>query len=310
MNKCLCCSNELINEETYWHKKCIKKFFNTDQLPKIDLNTNALSTYFLTSYNKESLTTGVQKKISLHLQKDGDNARLTMIDYPSGYILKPVSEDYPQLVENEYLTMQLATLYNINTVPFGLIKVEDGTLAYITKRVDRKNKNKIAMVDFCQLGEVLTENKYRSSYEQVGKILAKYSENIGLDYYNLFIIILFSFLVGNSDMHLKNFSLYKKNNKYTLSPAYDLLNTLIVTNDNEELALTIDGIKSNLKKSNFINLAHRYRLNEVQINRVFNSFKKKNEITIKTINESLLNKDLKEKYIEIFEERYKQIFSN
>jgi serine/threonine-protein kinase HipA len=306
MNNCLCCGKALNSNETEWHQSCIKKFFGTDKLPSIDLSN--IASLFLKSKGKESVITGVQKKVSLHLYKERDSSRLTVIGYPSGYILKPQSDDFEQLPENEWLTMHLANICNIDTVPFGLLRLEDNSIAYITKRIDRKGKNKIAMEDFCQLGGTPTENKYKSSYEKVGKILSTYTDNIGLDYYKLFNIILFSFIVGNSDMHLKNFSLIKKNKNYILSPAYDLLNTLIITEDDEELALSIDGKKSNLNKKNLKYLAKRYSLNEIQIDRIFNNFEKKHDLILETINDSFLNEYMKMEYIKIIENRYSRLF--
>lgn len=306
MNNCLCCGKPLLDNETDWHKSCIKSFFGTVTLPTID-NEN-FESIFLDSKNKEAIITGVQKKLSLTLKKNGKNSRLTLVDYPSGYILKPASNQFKQLPENEWLTMYLANLCNLETIPFALIRLNDKSLAYITKRIDRKGYNKIAMEDFCQLGEVLTENKYRSSYEKVGRILEKYSDNIGVDYYKLFNIILFSFIVGNSDMHLKNFSLYQKKGKYIFSPSYDLVNTLIIKEDSEEVALTLEGKKRNLNKVNFFNLAKKYHLNETQVNRIFNNFERKYKLILDTINNSMLDKSLRDSYIKIVDDRYKRLF--
>jgi serine/threonine-protein kinase HipA len=305
MNKCLCCGKPLNQGESDWHQSCIKSFFGTKTMPSIDISE--FPKLFLDSKNKEAIVTGVQKKLSLHLHKSGNDHRLTIVDYPSGYILKPSSDEYHQLPENEWLTMHLANICNIETVPYGLIKLEDNSLAYITKRIDRKGNKKIAMEDFCQLGEVQTENKYKSSYEMVGKILGKYSDNIGLDYYKLFNVILFSFLVGNSDMHLKNFSIYKNKGKHIFSPSYDLLNTLIITEDTDEIALSIAGKKSNINKKNLLYLADRYHLNNIQVDTIFNNYLKKKPVIINAINDSFLDKSLKNKYIEIIEDRYKRL---
>ncbi len=306
MNRCLCCNKALDNNKYIWHQSCIKKFFNTATLPIVDLKDYDYA--FLNPNNKKSIITGVQKKLSLALINNNQHPRLTLINFPSGYILKPNIKEYPFLCENEFLTMHLASICGIDTVPFGLIELEDNSFAFITKRIDRKNNKKIPMEDFCQLGEKLTEQKYKSSYEQVGKILSKYSDNIGLDYYKLFNLILFSFIVGNSDMHLKNFSLYKNNNNYILSPAYDLLNTLIVTEDNEELALSISGKKNKIKIDNFINLAKNYNLLDVQIERIFKNYIDKKHLIIDTINDSLLSEELKIKYINIVLNRYNRLF--
>lgn len=307
MNKCLCCNKELKDNNNLWHKSCIKKFFNTQNLPIVDLKNYKY--IYLNSENKNSIITGVQKKLSLNLEKHNGQSRLTLLNYPSGYILKINNQTYPFICENEYLTMHLAKLCNIETVPFGLIPLEDNSFAYITKRIDRKKNKKIAMEDFCQLGERLTEQKYNSSYEKVGKIINKYSDNRGLDYYKIFNIILFSFIVGNSDMHLKNFSLYKNKGKYQLTPSYDLINSIIITNDDEELALSIDGKKCKLKKINFINLANKYYLSQIQTNKIFDNFEKKYALIIETISQSLLDEEYKEKYTSIINNRYDRLFN-
>jgi serine/threonine-protein kinase HipA len=105
------------------------------------------------------------------------------------------------------------------------------------------------MEDMCQLTERLTEDKYHGSYEQIGKAIQKYSASPGLDVENFFEIVLFSFLTGNADMHLKNFSLLEQPGLgMTLSPAYDLVNTALVNPaDDEELALNLNGRKKNIK---------------------------------------------------------------
>ncbi len=306
MNKCLCCNKELIDDSSIWHQSCIKNFFGTNTIPTVDLSKYKIA--FPSQSDNSSVVTGVLKKFPLHLEKNSNNHRLTLNNLPNGYILKTNTKEYPGMCENEYLTMHLAKICGIETIPFGLIKLENNNLAYITKRIDRAKNHKIAMEDFCQLGNVLTEQKYKSSYEQVGKILSQYSQNIGLDYYKLYNIILFSFITGNSDMHLKNFSIYKNKGKYVLTPAYDLINTLIMTNDSDELALSIGGIKRKLKKENFINLAKRYNLLDVQIDRIFNNFNSKHQLIINTINESLLTNDLKDKYVDIINNRYQRLF--
>lgn len=264
MKYCLCCgkpfktSTTKPEQESYgWHSTCIKNFFNTTKFPEIDVSKEVLNQLALDSTNKGYTVPGVQKKLSLHLT-EGNNPRLTLVNYPTGYILKPQTDEYPALPEMEYLVMQMAQASGIKTVPFALLNLhsQDNSFAYITKRVDRASKQMLAMEDFCQLDGRLTEDKYRGSYERCGKIVSRYSINPGLDLSELFLRVIFSFVVGNSDMHLKNFSLIETSegsHAYMLSPAYDLLSTnVVIPADPEQLALTINGKKQNIRRKDFL----------------------------------------------------------
>ena len=254
--RCLCCGKELVNTNDFWHKSCINKFFGSNFLPKIDsdllnktldvLGNNIIS-------NNKSIT-GVQKKLSLHLSKDDLPLRLTLLGYPQGYILKPNSQEYPFIAEAEHLVMTMADACNITTVPHALIKIKDN-MSYITKRVDRIGNDKIHMEDFCQLSERLTEYKYSGSYEKCAKIIDKFSISPVLDKSEFFFRLLFCYITGNSDMHLKNFSLIDSGVGFVLSPAYDLLPVKIIINDADDLALTLNGKTRNLTKNDFLKFA-------------------------------------------------------
>ena len=200
----------------------------------------------------------VRKKLSLHLSTDSDIARLTLVDVPVGYILKPQTKEYEKLPEAEFLVMKMAEEVGIKVVPCALVRM-DGSYAYITKRIDRLGDTKLAMEDFCQISERLTEDKYKSSYEVCGKIVKRLSKNTMLDMSELFLRLVFCFLVGNSDMHLKNFSLIEdapKSRNYELAAAYDLLPVnIIMPSDIEEMALTMNGRKRKISKRDFMQLA-------------------------------------------------------
>ena len=203
--------------------------------------------------------------------------RLTLVGMAGNYIMKPQAKAYPNLPENEDLTMHLAELAGIKVVPHTLARMADGELCYLTKRIDRNiSGQKIAMEDACQLSERLTEYKYHSSYEQVAKTISKYS-NVGkLDIVNFWEIVMFCWLTGNSDMHLKNFSLYlPQNNHWQLAPAYDLLAVkLAMPSDKEELALTLNGKKSRIKRIDFVSAMAKSNLDEKVIDRLINKFTK------------------------------------
>lgn len=262
---CLYCAKPLLKKENSWHTKCLKSFFGTSTLPIFNLSEKEFNKILISNINNGITVPGVQKKLSLNLEIS-NNPKLTLLNYPTGYILKPNSKDYPYLPELEYLTMQMAKITDIKTVPFALIEtLPKKNYAYITKRIDRifqkKSYQKLAMEDFCQLSEKLAKDKYHGSYEMGAKIIKKYSSQPGIDLAEYFLRIVFSFAVGNSDMHLKNFSLILINKEYRLAEAYDLLATnIVIPEDKEQLALTLNGKKSNLKKNDFLEFAQNINI--------------------------------------------------
>ncbi len=307
---CLHCNKLLSLEEKHygWHKKCIKKFFNTSKLPKILLDKSELTSYLSSNINKGYTVTGVQKKMSLNL--DVEQSKLTLVNYPTGYILKPNVDEYKCLPQAEYLIMHLANISNLSTVPHALIKINN-EYAYITKRIDRKFNNKqitkYAMEDFCQLDLRLTQDKYLGSYERCAKIIEKYSSQSKLDIVEMYMRVVFSFIIGNSDMHLKNFSLIEdieQSNKYYLSPAYDLLPVnIILKEDIEQTALTINGKKRNLKRKDFEVLGFKCGLELNTINKIINKFTKLRNKYESIIQQYSLDNDMKIDLINLINER-------
>ena len=275
--KCLCCGKEFtpkasIEEvESGWHKKCVKAFFGSAKLPTLDISEETLKKLAEESTNKGFTVPGVQKKLSLHLTEE-NSPRLTLVNYPTGYIFKPQTEEYETLPESEYLIMQMAKQVGIKTVPFALIKMNSkGELAYITKRIDRVQVDgkmqMLAMEDFCQLEERLTEDKYKGSYERCAKVIKKHSSMAIFDLTELYLRLVFSFVIGNSDMHLKNFSMIEKTEgsaEYVLSSAYDLLPVnAIMPEDEEEFALTICKKKRKIRRKDFLTFAEEIGVGSV-----------------------------------------------
>jgi len=205
------------------------------------------------------------------------------------------------------LTMHLAEIAKISTVPHSLIRLKSGTLAYITKRLDRKGREKIQMEDMCQLTERLTEHKYHSSYENIAKTILRYSVNPVLDEIMFYEQIIFSFLTGNADMHLKNFSLLRTSVAgFTLMPAYDMVATILVNPaDKEELALTLNGKKRKLKKSDFQKAFALNGLDEKSIERIFSKFVKAIPRWFEFIQLSFLPETMKSEYVDLITQRAK-----
>lgn len=309
--RCLCCGKTLSTpNETGWHKACIKRFFGTTELPEIDINNETLNLLAIETTNKGFTVPGVQKKLSLQLISDGSKPRLTLVNYPTGYILKPQVEEFEALPESEQLIMEMADMAGISTVPHALIKGSCG-LAYITKRVDRNltkdNIEMLAMEDFCQLDLRLTEDKYRGSYERCAKIIKKYSSRIGIDITEFYIRLVFCFIVGNSDMHLKNFSLIETaegSQEYVLSPAYDLLPVNAnLPEDKEQFALTMNGKKMHLLKGDFLKFASTCDIPRKTAIKLIQNLVSYTPKWLKMCDDSILPDDLKERLRQIIIER-------
>ena len=303
---CLCCGKPIIETASEqekvvgWHNRCVKRFFGTKTLPDIDVSEEVLEQLAIESTNKGLTVPGVQKKMSLHLDNSGAMPRLNLVNYPTGYILKPQTKEYPCLPEAEYLVMQMAEKAKIKTVPHALIRIkaQDNALAYITKRIDRCDGKMLAMEDFCQLDGRLTEDKYKGSYERCAKIIRKYSSRAGLDITELFIRVVFSFIVGNSDMHLKNFSLIEtdeNSGSYILSDAYDMLPVNTVNPaDTEQTALTMNGKKRNLHRNDFLKFADACQIDRAVAGKIIDRLKGFESEFIRETEQSYLNRELKD----------------
>ncbi len=309
---CLCCGKPINSEskKNNWHKKCIRKFFNETTLPLIDLDEKKMELIAEQCTNMGYTVPGVQKKLSLHLFSESGIPKLTIVDYPTGYILKPQVDEYISLPESEHLVMSMAELAGIRTVLHALIYCGEH-LAYITKRADRVfadgSVKLLAMEDFCQLDLRLTQDKYKGSYERCAKIIDRYSSQKGLDMSEFFMRIVFSFIVGNSDMHLKNFSLietYEKSNEYILSPAYDLLPVnLILPEDTEQTALMLNGKKRNIRKKDFICLAEKCNISQKTALKIIDKLVSFKDNYIEMCMQSMLPEKMKEQFAKLIEKR-------
>ena len=311
MMNCLYCYQPLNKDEIDFHPSCSKKIFGTTQPPVIDFDLKQLEELAKQIVIESKAVTGVQPKLSLNIEKQiNEVPRLTIVGLQGDYILKPPSAQYKELPENEDLTMHLAALAKIKTAKHSLIRLHSGELAYLTKRFDRIKGQKIAVEDFCQLSERLTEEKYRGSIEMIGKIANKFTTNNGIEAQRLFELILFCYLTGNADMHLKNFSLIENLlGEYEFSPAYDLLNTaIVIPDDKEESALTINGKKSKINIKDFNVLANSLKINEKSQQAIYARLNKILQKWIACIHDSFLSKDLQKTYIEMLQKKHAKLF--
>jgi serine/threonine-protein kinase HipA len=309
-NNCLYCYKTLTTE-TNFHEKCALEFFGTKEAPKIPYSLEDMGALAKNVVERSIAVPGVQPKLSMSLVAQSDTKekpRLTVVGTLGGhYILKPPTPQFREMPENEHLTMRFAESFGLNVVPSSLIRLASGELAYITKRIDRTDEGeKIHMLDLFQITEAY--DKYKSSMEKVGKAIGQHSSNTLLDKIFFFELTLFSFLTGNNDMHLKNFSMIENNSRWILAPAYDLLNVcMVLPEDTEELALTLVGKKRKLTKYHFEKLGQFLGLTDKQITGVFKRMFKNKSKALQLINVSFLSDEMKTAYKAILENRYQRI---
>ncbi len=310
-NSCLYCYKDL-NDEVDFHQKCSKEFFGIKEVPQLPYTLDQMSELAKKIIERSVSVPGVQAKLSMSLINEAreKNSRLTVVGALGGnYIFKPPTLDFPEMPQNEHVTMRIAEAMGIKVVPSSLIRLQSGELSYITKRVDRTiDGRKIHMIDMFQI--IGAFNKYKSSMEKIGKALNAYSDNTLLDKLYFFELAVFSFLSGNNDMHLKNFSMIKTDFGWSLSPAYDLLNvTILNPEDKEELALTIEGKKKKLKLEDFEQLGKTLGLSSKQFIGVFKRFHDNKKTAFSLIDQSFLSEEMKSKYHLLMNERYARIYS-
>ena len=310
MCKCLYCYRPLEKGEKDFHAKCAKKFFGTKKVPALDYSCEEMEKLAMQIIKDQTSITGVQPKLSLHLNEHEGSQRLTIVGLWGGFICKPQTIQFDQMPETEDLTMHLAELAKIEVVPHTLMRMADNSLCYLTRRIDRSSTGeKLAMEDMCQLTERQTEHKYKSSYERIAKAIVQYSSMPKMDVTNFFEVILFSWITGNNDMHLKNFSLFEPHDgNIRLTPAYDMLNAVILNlKDDEELALTLNGKKKKLKRSDFILSGMMMGVEQRTIERLIGKYVKLLPEMKQFIGNSFLNSKLKDKYAQLITERIDRI---
>ena len=319
VKRCLCCYKPVEDEQVFYHPKCAKKLFGTTKAPLLPYTRDNIEELALHILEQSTSVTGVQPKLSLDINRGGKNEpdKLTIVGLWGNYILKPQSPVYDSMPELEDLTMKLAEVSGIATAPHGLIPMEDGELAYITKRMDRGEKGeKYSMLDMCQLTNRLTEHKYRGAYIQLAETIKKYSSAPMLDVQHFWEVVIFSWLTGNSDMHCKNFSLIEKGNGgYHLSPAYDLLAVKLTgINDDDELAMPLVGYGTDdnnaivgFDRHSFIQAMTDSGITEKISERIIDKMVSSSNKWSDIIDSSFLNDKLKSDYKSLIQERIKRI---
>jgi serine/threonine-protein kinase HipA len=251
---------------------------------------------------------GVQPKLSVRLNLNKEIFEI--VDTGGRYIFKPQTKNYREVPENEDVTMRLAERIGIDVPLHGLVYSKDKTMTYFIRRFDRVGRNKkIAVEDFAQLSGRDRDTKYDSSMEQIISLIEQFCTFPAIEKLKLFNLTLFNYLVGNEDMHLKNFSVIRRDLKVELSPAYDLLNSTIILNSQEELALPLRGKKNKLKKDDFFTYFAKERLELTQksieqtVTRIVNVFPTWTDL----IQKCFLSDSMKTQYIDLLNERFSKL---
>ena len=312
MSNCLACHKKLDSGDIQYHPACLAAFWKQDT-PVLQLNYEISQINELAEENvaQRIIVTGVQPKLSMGFTKIETEERLTIVGALNGrYILKPPYATYPQMPEIEALSMLMSKSCGIATVPFLLIPLKGGELAYLTRRIDRNAKGeKFAMEDACQFNERMTEHKYRGSYEQIAKGIIAYSKNPLKDVVHFYEQVIVSFLIGNNDMHLKNFSLIAKEpNAYELTPAYDMIAAqLLLPEDLDDLALNINGKKRKLQQSDFNEAMLTAHIPEKAIENLWKRIEKGMEQWSELINNSFISLNKKENFKKLINRKIVQL---
>lgn len=304
-NRCLCCQRE-VNAENRYHPKCLLKLFGKTWIPSIPFGIADLPEEVSKTAGKMSIS-GLQIKASVSLNSQKKVIEVT--GEHGTHILKPEPAEYPELPQCENLCMTIAEKLNMEVPPHGLFFMEDKTLCYIIRRFDRgPSEEKIHKEDMAQLLQINPEQKYDASLETVGKAILKFSRNTYLEAAKFFERVIFCFIIGNGDMHLKNWSLITpEDHRNRLSPCYDFVSSSLYISHEEESALTLNGKRSKLRKTDFQTLAQSLTLEPRAANnaiaRIINS---KNDI-LELVNASELSEPKKKQLGTLIESRCKRL---
>jgi len=308
MRRCCYCYEALDAHDTDMHVRCSRAFYGQPQPPLFLYTADEIDALAEQTVRTHTTIPGVQPKLSLKLEglkgRHGPG-RLTLVGVLGGYIVKPPSAQYGELPEIEDLTMHLAADAGIEVVPHALIRMGSGALAYISRRIDRTDYGKLHMEDLCQITGKLTEQKYRGSHEQIAKAIIAHSEAPMLDVVKFCERVLFSFVCGNADMHLKNYSLIQRVGRaFVLAPAYDLVATQLVhVSDDEDCALTLNGKKKGIRRKDVeaafttMGLSTRQQLN------IFSRIERSTERWYTRIRSSFVSDATKEMFVQLIHER-------
>ncbi len=302
-SKCLSCQLSAAGKDLTkgYHRTCSKQLFGTAQPPDVPFKTTEVTAEAQKMVGRMSIS-GVQPKLSvIH---DRRRHELTVVDRGGLFILKPQTDRFESLPENENLCMNIVSTYGIEVPPHGLLPLPDGKLAYLVRRFDRLDDgSKLQQEDFQQL--LQTDDKYSGSYERIANFLKRHSDVIGLDLVRLFERALLFYVLGNGDAHLKNFSLLRREDVgYQLSPAYDVLSyRLVLPEEKDDMCLSLQGKRNSISKKDLQGLSEHFGLTGKQVNNALDRLSALRSSIEMMIEGSFLEKRLRNRFLEIFEER-------
>ena len=299
--RCLSCARPLDQDSQRYHTRCLADLFGTKTLPEIKVDVARLHTLALAMVGRISIS-GVQKKLSVRL--DETRSTLQIGVGPSSYLLKPQAGTFPHLPENEWVTQRLAALVDIDVPPSALVELAGGSWAYVVRRFDRLDSGmKLAMEDFCQLSELPPGGKYDGSAESCSKHLRHHASEPLVDLLRLYRQLVFSWWVGNGDLHLKNLALLRGDDGlWRLSPAYDQLNTRLVI-PHDQLAMPICGKRDNIKPATWDELARRFGIGLKAARRVRREISDRLGEASALVENSPLPEEMRTEYVEQLQRR-------
>lgn len=305
MSKCPITYEELAPDETEYSKRGLRTLSRRiTQLKRLPYSSDDLVREAASRAQKMSIA-GVQPKLSAVFSTSDESFQI--VDAGGTYIFKPQHPQYPMLPENEDLTMKLAAMAGIETPVHGMLHTALSERCYFIKRFDRIARNrKLALEDFAQLSGAVRDTKYDSSLEKVSKIIMDYCSVPLPELERLLRRVVFSFLVGNEDMHLKNYSLLTdRSGVVRLSPAYDLVSTSLIIDYQEESALPLRGRKSKWTAEMIFDYfaAERLGLTVRVINDTKHEFKRVFDDWMELIRRSFLDPDTQQVLIALISER-------
>lgn len=301
MNNCRICMKE-VEEDLRSHPSCLRKLFKTPNEPVICLSLSEISAKARDMAGKISIS-GVQPKLSM-----ARKGRSVVPVFSDGlFILKPQPQTFENLPENEHLFMCIAEEMEIPVPPNGLFELEDESKAYLVRRFDRTAKGqKKRCEDFAQ---ILGQDKYSGSVEKIGRRLMELSEYPGLDAQLFLERVLYFFLIGNGDAHLKNYSMLETpEGSFRLSPAYDIVCSKLVIPEEEDSALSINGKKNKLVRRDFDALAANLKIPKKACDDILERFEAGRTGVDKKIGISCLPTESRDRLSAIIKERYDRLF--
>ena len=293
-----------IEDDFSYHKSCLKKLFGVEKLPLIKIKSTELVSEISKNIGKMSIS-GVQIKASVKLNKEANI--IEIIQAGGTHILKPEPSEYPELPQNENICMNIAEALGMNVPPHGLFYLADKKICYIIRRFDRDvHGQKIHVEDMAQLLDLPSDSKYESSLEKIGTAILKYSRRPYLDLADFLERAIFCFLIGNGDMHLKNWSLISSEGNYHLAPCYDFISSKLYLPFEDESALTINGKRNKIELSDFAELAVYLKVEEKSFQNTINKIKNSKVTILKILDKNPSGFTKAGQLRDIILERYKR----